>query len=287
MRKLRTLFFAALFLLSVSVTLLAGDNANFRFIGFSEDGRFLAFEESGEWDGSGGEYATTYFINVVKNTFAARPSIYEWGSDGEKDSLRAPRLSRYKAGVAANLRKFKIVRGNLGKLVAAHLLGDHSFDKPTLVDTHYYESDGTSKDKMVPFYQGEALSPEYEPARIVFTTIEYPVNHQNEQYYELVLSSTPTKLKCQLNPGDTDSAEEGIVLTIKPDINHGDYPVQVLQKDVSIPPVRECPTSYSIEQVWYYEGKIAVFLTYHKRGFEGDDMRYMAVTAELANETDE
>ncbi len=140
---------------------------------------------------------------------------------------------------------------------------------------------------MVPFYQGEALSPDYDPARIVFTTIEYPVNPGNEQYYELILASTPTKLKCQLYPGDSDSAEEGIVLTIKPDINHGDFPVQVLQKDVSIPGIRGCPTSYSIEQVWYYEGNVAVFLNYYRQGFEGNDMRYMAVTAKLANDTDE
>ncbi len=71
---------------------------------------------------------------------------------------------------------------------------------------------------------------------------------RNEQYYELILSRTANKLKCQLYPGDADSAEEGAVLTIKPDINHGDYPVQVLQKDVNIPAIRECPTSYSIQQ---------------------------------------
>ncbi|HEY0461396.1 MAG TPA: DUF2259 domain-containing protein [Pyrinomonadaceae bacterium] len=284
MKKIGTLVFAFVFLAFFSSNLLAGDNADFKFIGFSEDGKFLAFEESGEWDGAGGEYATTYFINVEKNTFAAAPAVYEWGSDGEKESLRMPRLTRYKRSVAANLKKFRIERGNLGKLVAAHLLGDHSFDKSVLRDTYYYEKDGTAKNKMVPFYEGDFLSPDYDPSRIVFTTIEYPVNPPNEQYYELNLNMTPTKLKCQQYPGDAESAAEGIELTIKANINHGDLPIQILQKDKIIPANRQCPSSYSIEQVWFYEGKIAVFLNYYKRGFEGDDMRYMVVTGNLEEE---
>ena len=132
MKLVWKLVYSILILVVMSVNLFAGDNANFKFIGFSEDGKFLAFEESGEWDGSGGEYATTYFVNVSKNTFAVAPASYEWGSDGEKESFRSPRLASYKEMVTANLEKFKIERGNLGKLVAAHLLCDHSFDKPTL-----------------------------------------------------------------------------------------------------------------------------------------------------------
>lgn len=281
MKKIVKMIFACLFLAVSAANLLAGDNANFKFIGFSGDGKFLAFEESGEWDGAGGEYATTYFINVEKNTFAVAPSVYEWGSDGEKESFRLPRLTRYKRGVAANLKKFRIERGNLGKLVAAHLLGDHSFDKSVLRETYYYEKDGTAKNKMVPFYESEFLSPDYNPSRIVFTTIEYPVNPPNEEYYELKLNYTPTELKCQLYAGDTGSTAKGIELTVKPNINHGDLPIQILQKDKSIPAIRQCPSSYSIEQVWFYDGKMAVFLNYYKRGFEGDDMRYMVVTGKL------
>ena len=265
----------------MSVNLFAGDNANFKFIGFSEDGKFLAFEESGEWDGAGGEYAKTYFVNVAKNTFAAPPASYEWGSDGEKESFRSSRLARYKRTVAANLKKFKIERGNLGKLVAAHLLGDHSFDKSVLRETYYYGKDGPAKNKMVPFYEGEFLSPDYDPSRIVFTIEEYPVNPPNEQYYELILKDTPSKVRCR-NESATDFDEAfGIELTIKPNINHGDLPIQILQKDTIIPDSRTCPTSYSIEQVWYYEGEIVVFLNYYRQGFEGSDMRYMAVTADL------
>ena len=107
---------------------------------------------------------------MAKNTFAAPPAVYEWGSDGEKESFRSPRLASYKKTVAANLKTFKIERGNLGKLVAAHLLGDHSFDKPTLREENYREKDGSWTNKMIPFYDGELLSPDYNPSKIVFST---------------------------------------------------------------------------------------------------------------------
>ena len=281
MKKISTLIFAFVFLAFFSSNLMAGDGADFKFIGFSEDGKYLAFEESGEWDSAGGEYAATYFINVAKNTFAAAPTVYEWGSDGEKKSLRLPRLNRYKRSVAANLKQFKIVRGKLGKLVAAHPLGDHSFDKPVSRETYYYEKDGSAKNKLVPFYEGEFLSPDYDPSGIVFTTVEYIVNPSDEEYYELKLKSTQSKLKCEEKSGVSDDEAEGIEVTIKPNINHGNLPIQILQKDKIIPAIRGCPSSYRIEQVWYYEGKIAVFLNNYKRGFEGDDMRYMVVTGTL------
>ena len=54
----------------------AGDYADLKFIGFSADGRYLAFEESGAWDGAGGDYATTYFVNVAKNTYALPPAVF-------------------------------------------------------------------------------------------------------------------------------------------------------------------------------------------------------------------
>ena len=55
-------------------TARAGDFANLNFIGFSKDGRYLAFEEYGIQDGSGWAYSNFYFVDVAKNVYAA-PSI--------------------------------------------------------------------------------------------------------------------------------------------------------------------------------------------------------------------
>lgn len=104
-----------------------------------------------------------------KNSFAAAPSIYQWGSDGENQTFQLPRLNLYKRSVAAILKRFKIERGNLGNLVAAHLPGDHSFSKSVLRETYYYEKDDSAKNKAMPFYDGKFLSPNYNPSRIVFS----------------------------------------------------------------------------------------------------------------------
>ena len=62
---------AASALLAASLTLfsaapaLAGDAAQFDPIGFSEDGRYFAYEEYGIQDGSGFPYATIYLVDLI------------------------------------------------------------------------------------------------------------------------------------------------------------------------------------------------------------------------------
>jgi predicted secreted protein len=54
-----------------------------------------------------------------------------------------------------------------------------------------------------------------------------------------------------------------------------------LQKDSSLPASRSCPIEYSIQYVYLYESYIAVFVNTYHIGFEGPDMRYMAVTGKF------
>ena len=81
MKKIRSSIITLLLAAILSSNALAGDYANLDYIGFSADGRYLAFEESGEWDGSGGEYATTYYIDTVKNLFSSAPTVFERPTD--------------------------------------------------------------------------------------------------------------------------------------------------------------------------------------------------------------
>jgi predicted secreted protein len=74
-------------------------------------------------------------------------------------------------------------------------------------------------------------------------------------------------------------------MTIKDNTHHRDLPVQVLQRDGdTVPGSRQCPYGYRIEQVYYYKNRLAVFLNVFGQGFEGPDMRYMAVTGLLEYE---
>ena len=54
---------------------------------------------------------------------------------------------------------------------------------------------------------------------------------------------------------------------------------RVLHKDPTLPASRGCANSYSIQNVYLYNNRIAVFLNVYLPGFEGKDMRYLVVTA--------
>lgn len=65
-------------------------------------------------------------------------------------------------------------------------------------------------------------------------------------------------------------------------LNEQDKKTFVLQKDKKLPPSRGCPTGYKIEDVYVFEEKaVVVFLNVLHQGFEGQTLRYMAVTGEL------
>jgi predicted secreted protein len=54
-----------------------------------------------------------------------------------------------------------------------------------------------------------------------------------------------------------------------------------LQKDNTLPTSRGCALDYRVQDVYLYEGHIAVFLNVNTPGFEGPDMRFMVVTRKI------
>lgn len=274
MKKIQQLAFAVLILAALSSNLLAGDYADLKFIGFSKDGKYLAFEEAGMWDGVGGEYATTYYVDTAKNSFAAAPTVFEW----EANTPGYSRLSlRYKKAVPLFLKKFGIVSGNKGQLAVAHLLSDMSFVKPVEREHYFYENGKNEPvEKLMPDYEGAFIRRGSGIERIIFNPGIDSYRQNTEEFYELTL--IPTRAK------ETDECSEGykIELTLKDNTQHRATALQILQKDADVlPKSRQCPFGYKIEQVYVYENKIAVFLNVFGQGFEGPDMRYMVVTGEI------
>src|SRR3954465_6811067 len=74
------------------------------FIGFSTDGKYLAFENQGTGSEASdvSEYRTTYYVNTVRNSYAAEPSMLQINNDIPKSSATALE-NRYKGNVAAKL----------------------------------------------------------------------------------------------------------------------------------------------------------------------------------------
>lgn len=277
MKKIQQGAFAILILAVFSSFAFANDYADLKFIGFSENGKYLAFEEFGEWDDSGDEYATTYFIDTAKNSFAVAPTIYE-RTDAPLSKLKGFRTKTiYKKDVATKLRKLCIVRGNSGQLVAAHLLNDLSSVKPVQREHFFYEA-GKNEPirKLVTDYKGAFIRQDTtEIEKVIFNSNLNPYYQNTEEFYELTL--IPSLLK-----SDQCVNAYKFELTLQNHTDHRDHELQILQKDSDVlPKARKCPFGYKIEQVFIYEGKIAVFLNLFSQGYEGPDMRYLVVTGEM------
>jgi predicted secreted protein len=221
-------------------TAIAGDFATLNFIGFSTDGKYLAFEEHGVQDGSGFPYSQIYFVDVLKNSYAAPPVTVR--IDKETASERLAR-SRAKLGAGAALRRLRIIEGNTGTLVVARLL----------TDPKAYRD---SKD------DGQTIN---------FAEIMGSLYRRGD--YDLVLKSSEVKgvKDCDYN----DDPIRKLELVLRD--NEADT-TKVLQKDANLPASRGCPLSYRMQYVYIYGDNVAVFLNTYHMGFEGPDMRYMVVT---------
>ncbi len=223
---------------ALAAAAFAGDYAKLEVIGFSTDGRYLAFEEYGTQDGSGFPYSSIFFIDTARNSFATAPIKVriEKETAGEK-------LARTRAGALAtkSLRQFAIVRGNVGNFVLSHLPTDLTRD---------------GQKKLVRFT--EDIGSMY---------------HKGD--YELELREMKVKVKPCDEYGDETSMFE-LKLNDRESATS-----RVLQKDATLPASRGCALSYGVRSVYIYKGIIAAFLSVYTRGFEGPDLRHLAVTGKL------
>lgn len=242
---------ACLLLFAFSLNLFAGEYANLKFIGFSKDGKYLAFEEWGEGD-PGGWYSNTYFVDVDKNSFAAAPIALL--DEEEKKPLDALRLKGETLS-AKTLRRLKIVPGNTGRMIVSHLLTDWTYD-----------------DSFINYGGGD---------KVKFNGYLNPNSPNQYEFFELILKTIPDeKAQCS-NRTNYGVNKFDLTLNYTASTATNNYS-QILQKDSVLPARRNCPFGYRIESVYFYnEDKIIVFLNVFSHGYEGPDMRYMVVTAEL------
>lgn len=64
----------SIFLLGLlSWSVFAGDAATLNFLGFSKEGKYLAFEQYGVTDGAGAPYVEIFFVDAPKNIYVAKP----------------------------------------------------------------------------------------------------------------------------------------------------------------------------------------------------------------------
>ena len=244
--KIYLLLFAFFIFALMPASVFAGDFATLNFIGFSEDGKYLAFEEYGTQDGSGFPYSTYYFIETAKNAYAAAPikiTVREEPVPTE-ESIRL----KAKKAAATNLNKFKIVTGNTGTLLAARL--------PTDIGAEKIIPNDENKNQTIKFYDDQ-----YE-------------GYGGDIYELRLMTSKADSKPCKDYGFEKDSIVK-FELSLK---NTNGGKETVLQKDKTLPESRGCTHTYSVQNVYTYKNQIAVFMNTYTYGFEGPDMRFMVVT---------
>src|SRR4051794_32683848 len=79
--RLAASFFAFLLLV---LPALAGDRAELNVLGYSQDFRYLAFEEFGIFDGSGGNYSRIFVVDLADDSWVkGTPFVTEQREDSD------------------------------------------------------------------------------------------------------------------------------------------------------------------------------------------------------------
>jgi len=221
----------------------AGDAAGLHFIGFSEDNKYLAFEQYGIHDGSGTPYVELFVINVEKNEYALKPSKLEGAvgdsQNGDEAVLLAQLREINQASLAPKLKELGLLSATTGKQLIAHPLTDLDAD----------------------------------PLKVRFAN-RLPLSGTVSERYEITLKIHDDQGK--------DDCKDLPVKRFSLHLRNLDGGESVtLQKDKSLPPARGCVQQYRIQDVYLHEGKLAVFLNLFTPGFEGENLRYLVVTGAL------
>lgn len=230
-----------------SVAAFAGDASTFHSLGFSENGKYYAFAESGVQDGSGFAYANIAVVEVAKNSFSAsRRIVIESVDDTESSTENA----LAKAIKEIRLSRFGIEAGkNIGQDLLVRLPTDFSDYTRNLFSFENWAEGGAS-----------TRVPKYEA--IVET--KDGIDSTEGQFCSELLGTPPQLLKLSIVGRDATNGA-----------------VQVLQEDRVLPKSRNCTAEYGIQRVTTYKGGLVVALIYRELGFEGPNFRHMVVTGQF------
>jgi predicted secreted protein len=222
--------------------LLFGDAATLEFFGFSKDGKYLAFEQYGNQDGSGFPYSEVFFLNVVNNSFVGKPIKHI-----EMDSEVTLEQTRKKTH---NLARSKL------------------------------QSLGITKDKKVTHaisHPPTDLGANPKNARFTIWNPLTTPGGWTGAGYEITLKEIETSQDCSgYRKGKI------LELSLTNHSTNRTKVLQKDNKDTKLPESFDCAYAYRIQDVFIYDGKyIAVFLNVLTSGFEGSNVRFRVVTGIL------
>jgi predicted secreted protein len=286
-----------------SVT-FAADYAHFHFIGFSNGGKYLAFEEYGINDDvdDSSPYSAIYIVNVDENKFAVLPikTILDVYPRAEWDEYETKVRSKNRRRAKKQLKRFGIIDGNTGLQVAAHLINEYDTDydepispppTPTPEEDENANISSPNANSNTSFNQNTAganantyplkqekvdpMSAYHSglPQQVSFTKSGNTV--WRDGFYQIKIKPVPVTQHCNQYEGEQE------VFSFEMTLTNEQHETKTLQKSGKVPKNRGCVDGYGIQEAFLYHNKLAVFVGIFTRGWEGENMRMMAVTGEL------
>ncbi len=237
----------------------AGDGAALHVLGFSSDGRYFAFEQYGEQDGSGALYSIVTAIEIVGGRTIKGMPVAVLMSPDHPDLSKQPRdqqlaavRARAATSAATPLREFGI--SGAGQMIAS------------------------TPDSRA----GDLLSPEQVKTimQAASGSMTLPTNRFGADA-RLALREFDIALpRCKKAGSGAHPVGFGLTLERK------SRPTIHLNRDQTIPPARGCPERYGIAEAHTLPlpdglSALAVVIQYFYPGFEGPDRRFMTVTSRV------
>ena len=237
----------------------AGDGSALNALGFSPDGRYFAFEQYGEQDGSGALYASIAAIEVANDRMVKGFPIASSLNPEETNRAKEPRdklLAEVRAKVAAEAAA---LLKNLGVATPGRMLVSVRQSRPReLLDSE----------------------PVKAVRRAATVTLALPRDRFGRGT-QLVLKEFDIAL-----PRCKDLVIEGHPNGFGLTIERKGRPTIHLSRDQTIPAPRGCPDRYGLSEVhalYLPDGStaLAVLIQYFYQAFEGPDRRFLAVTGRV------
>ncbi len=231
--------------LLLSVFAFAGDASTYQTLGFSPDGKYFAFAQTGTFDGSGFPYAEAGVIEVATNKFVAKKFVV---IESEGDEITGtPELALQKALGQLKPARYKITPGkNLGQDLLVRLPTEYSQYGAPVFSFDFWAEGGATM-----------TVPKYE---VVLKTKAAEDMTEGKWCTEF-LGGSPQMLQLSIMGKEGTSGK-----------------TQILQDDSALPKSRGCVIGYDVRRVTTYKGAIVVVVGYSSVGFEGPDLRSLVVT---------
>jgi predicted secreted protein len=251
---------AVLFVLATAVkAAVAGDGAALNVLGFSADGRYFAFEQYGEQDGSGSLYSTIAALEVAGDRMVKGSPVAAIMDPDDPKLGKEPRdkqLGDVRAKAAAD---------------AAPLLQQLGIGHPGVMLA------AVRRARSRAMLDAEGVK---AARQAVLSTVALPAEAFGSDARLMLRDFDIALPRCKdLVSGEHPS---GFGLTLE----RKGRPTIHLHRDQTIPEARRCPDQYGIAEAHALplpdgSAALAVLIQYFYQAFEGPDRRFLAVTGRV------